>query len=115
MPVRAPSMPASGVAVRNTTGWLVGAAITGGSVSAVTVNGVQMASSSPATVALPPGGMITITYSSAPTWSWKTTVNGSSPIEPEPTDLTYTFGSTGLLYGAHTASGMTAYRAAVSN
>jgi hypothetical protein len=41
--------------------------ITGGSVSWITRNGQPIAAGTPATVVLPRGGSLTVTYSSAPT------------------------------------------------
>lgn len=71
--VTTPSMPASTVAVNNTTGKTVCVRIGNGSYSVVTVNGFGMsrtANGDWTEWTLPSGGSIAITYSSAPSWSW---------------------------------------------
>lgn len=65
-----PAVPASGTAVANSTGKPLYVVLAAGTVTAVSVNGASVATSSPANVALPPGGSITLTYSVAPVWSW---------------------------------------------
>jgi hypothetical protein len=70
MAVSTPTLPASTVAATNTSGQYVAVGISGGTVTAVTVNGVQVASGTGVNVSLPPGGTISVTYSVAPTWTW---------------------------------------------
>lgn len=65
-----PAVPATTVALANPTGQWVDVAISGGTVTAVNVNGTQVASGTGVNVAVPPGGNISITYSAAPTWIW---------------------------------------------
>lgn len=65
----APSVPSSGTAATNSYAWAVLATITGGTVTAVTVNGTQVGSGT-GSYWVPAGGTIAITYSSAPTWTW---------------------------------------------
>ena len=62
-------MPASTVAVSNTTGRRVAVTITGGTLTNVSVNGSTVGAGA-GTYSLPAGGTITMTYSVAPTWSW---------------------------------------------
>lgn len=77
MAVTTPAIPASGTPQANTTGQNVDCALTGGTVSNVTVTnaaGVSatVASSTPCNYLIPPGGTHTITYSVVPTgmvWS----------------------------------------------
>ena len=65
-----PAVPASTVAVANTTGKDLAVILGAGTVTHVTVSGTDRATSSPAIVALPAGGTITLTYSVAPVWAW---------------------------------------------
>ena len=76
-PITAPTIPASTVAAANPSGLSAQVNIVGGTVTviAVAVAGsstfTTMATSSPATVTVPPGGQIKMTYSVVPTsWSW---------------------------------------------
>jgi hypothetical protein len=75
--VTAPAVPASTVAAFNLSSEPVQAALTGGTVTVVAVNGATVATSSPVTVTVPAGGYITLTYSVAPTWVW-------TPLSPGP-------------------------------
>lgn len=71
--VAAPAVPASGTPQTNTTGADVAVTVTGGTVTAIAVNGVAVLSGvslGGSVVAVPAGGTITLTYSSAPTWTW---------------------------------------------
>lgn len=65
----APAMPASTVALRNPTWRDCAVTITGGTVTAITVDGVATGLTS-GTVIVPSGRKIAITYSVAPTWVW---------------------------------------------
>lgn len=119
MAVATPSVPASTSAVTNTTGQYVAVAITGGTVTAVLVNGTQVASGTGVNVSLPPGASIAITYSVAPTWNWT-----------DPLELGYTPGysqentgaegtgynpATALPLPSHTASGFAGFGVGVTN
>jgi Phage tail tube protein len=68
-----PAVPASGTPQANATGQNIWVTVIGGTVTAVTVNGVQLLSGDGSCL-LPPGGTITLTYSAAPTWTWKQAV-----------------------------------------
>jgi len=65
----APAIPASGTAVTNTFGIRVRVFISGGAVSAIAINGTATGLTS-GTFELDPGETITLTYTSAPTWTW---------------------------------------------
>lgn len=65
----APSVPSSGTAATNTTSIPASVVVTGGTVSQVDVNGVSKGTGD-GTYIVPPGGTITLTYTSAPTWTW---------------------------------------------
>ena len=65
----APGVPASTVNATNNNAWAVCATISGGTLTAVTVNGVQVGTVAGAYF-VPAGGTINITYSVAPTWTW---------------------------------------------
>jgi hypothetical protein len=64
-----PSIPASTVVQANTTGQNTMVTISGGTLTFVFVNGVQVGTSA-GTYFLPANGNISITYSAAPTWTW---------------------------------------------
>jgi hypothetical protein len=65
-----PAVPSSTTAVANTTGQDMSVLLFAGTVTHVTVNGSDRATSSPANVMLPAGESITLTYSVAPVWAW---------------------------------------------
>jgi hypothetical protein len=69
MAVTTPAVPASTVAVTNTSGQNVSVAITGGTMTNVSVNGATMGAGA-GNYSLPPGGQIAMTYTVAPTWAW---------------------------------------------
>jgi hypothetical protein len=72
-----PAVAASTTPVTNTSPLPATVVITGGTVSAVTVNGVS-AGSGDGTYTVPPGQAIAVTYSAAPTWTWTLqTVHGA--------------------------------------
>lgn len=119
MAVTAPAVPASTVAVANTSGQYVSVAIAGGTVTAVTVNGVQVAAGTGVSVSLPPGGTIAVTYSVAPAWTW------TDPLEEGYTPG-YSAENTGaegpgysqageLPMASHSASGFAGFGVGVSN
>lgn len=118
MSVPTPAMPASTVAVTNTTGQFVSVAITGGTLTSVVVNGTQVGTAA-GNYQLPPNATISITYSVAPTWAW------TNPI-----DMGYTPGYYGtdsaaegsgynpyttLPYAQHATCGATNLATGVSN
>ena len=76
-PIAAPSIPATGVAAANTSGLAASVSISGGTVTVVAVapagssTYTTVATSTPSTVTVPPGGSIKMTYSVVPTaWGW---------------------------------------------
>ena len=64
-----PSVPASTVAVQNNNPAPVTVVITGGTMTAVIINGIT-AGTGAGTYTVPPAGAISMTYSVAPTWAW---------------------------------------------
>lgn len=68
--VAAPGVPGSTTPVTNNTGTVVAVALTGGTVTSVNVNTIQVATTTGVTVLVPAGGTIAITYSAAPAWTW---------------------------------------------
>jgi hypothetical protein len=64
-----PAVPASTVTAQNTNAWPVFVTITGGTLTFVFVNGVQVGTTA-GTYVVPAGQTISITYSVAPTWAW---------------------------------------------
>jgi hypothetical protein len=71
-----PAVPASTTPVANENTYPVNVAISGGTITAVTVNGVQVGTGD-GTYLVPSGGTIAVTYSVAPTWVWSN-ANGAS-------------------------------------
>lgn len=65
------SVGASPFTWTNSTGAAVTAIVTGGAVSSITLGGSTVAASTNTSIAVPPGQAIVITYSSAPTLSYK--------------------------------------------
>lgn len=68
----APAVPASTVALLNPFWRDATVRITGGTVTSVVVDGQTVATATNATVTVPTGKSITLTYSAAPTWTWNT-------------------------------------------
>lgn len=101
--------------ITNPFGQWCSVAITGGTVSAVTVNGVSVASSSPANIAVPPAGVLVVTYSVLPTLTWANfpAVGYGPGYGGENTALTNLEGN--LPWGAHAEGGETGLGIAVSN
>lgn len=64
-----PSVPATTVAVQNNNPYAVTVVITGGTMTAVVVNGVTVGAGA-GTYIVPAAGSISMTYSAAPTWAW---------------------------------------------
>jgi hypothetical protein len=67
--IAAPAVPASTVAVQNTNVVPVTVVITGGTMTAVVVNGVTVGTGA-GTYVVPVAGTISMTYLVAPTWAW---------------------------------------------
>jgi hypothetical protein len=65
----APSVPSSGVALVNGSGRDAAVIVTGGTVSGIEVNGNSVGVTS-GTIYVPASMTITVTYTSAPTWTW---------------------------------------------
>jgi hypothetical protein len=70
--VTAPSVPASGTPVANTSPMPVTVVISGGTMTNVVINGVSVGTGA-GTYTLPAGASITLTYTVAPTWAWTVT------------------------------------------
>jgi hypothetical protein len=87
-----PSVPASTVAATNPNAFPVSVVVTGGTLTAVVVNGVQVGTTA-GTYIVPGNGTISITYSVAPTWAWSNAVTGSAAAVTN-TNTTYTAGQT---------------------
>jgi ribosomal protein L37AE/L43A len=67
--VSTPAVPATTVAVANSSGTVVAVTISGGTLTSVVVNGTA-AGTTAGTYLVPVAGTISITYSAAPTWAW---------------------------------------------
>lgn len=65
-----PALPASGVALTNTSGVPVRVFINGGTVSLISISGVASGFTSGAMLLLQPGETLSVTYSVAPSWNW---------------------------------------------
>jgi parallel beta-helix repeat protein len=65
-----PAVPASGTAYTNVLNADATVAITGGTVTGISIGGQATGLTTPATVRVPAGQTITLTYSVAPAWSW---------------------------------------------
>lgn len=75
--VDAPAIPATGVVAANPTNLVATVVISGGTLTAVkvgtqgdTYSTASAAGTTDGTYTVPPGGVIGITYSVAPTWTW---------------------------------------------
>ncbi len=68
--VTAPSIPSSTTSFKNPWWRDAAVTITGGTVTNITVDGKTQFTAGPATVYVPSGRSITLTYSVAPTWQW---------------------------------------------
>jgi hypothetical protein len=131
-----PALPASTAATVNTTGRNLSVVFTGGgSVSAITVNGLttgitQAPTMQPAAAAtsgtpLPAGATIVVTYTGTVAWSWLDPIdlvlpNGDGNVYAQPNTVAPT-GANGysplntLPYAVHTATGAPGYGVGVSN
>jgi hypothetical protein len=131
-----PALPASTAATVNTTGRNLSVVFTGGgSVSAITINGLtagitqaptmQPAGSVTTGTPLPAGGTIVVTYTGTVAWSWLDPIdlvlpNSDGNVYAQPNTVAPT-GANGysplntLPYAAHTATGAPGYGVGVSN
>jgi hypothetical protein len=80
----APGVPASGTPVVSTLNWSVFVTVTGGTGTQVSINGVNQGSFD-GTYILPAFGTIILTYTAAPTWTWKAVGTEHSALSPLPT------------------------------
>ena len=120
-----PAVPSSTVAVANTTGRDISVVLGAGTVTHVTVNGTDRATSSPANVMLPAGESISLTYSGAPVWAWLDFLDmagadslGTAYAQPNliaPTGVAGYDPANALPYAQHAATGDTGFGTAVSN
>jgi hypothetical protein len=120
-----PAVPASLTAVANTTGQDITVVLGGGTVTHVTVNGTDRATSSPANVMLPNGESITLTYSGAPVWAWMNYFNldlldslGTSYASANtiaPTGVSGYSEANALPYAQHAATGEGGFGTGISN
>lgn len=91
-----PAVPATNTPVTNANGWAVFVTITGGTLTSVKVNGVQVGTTA-GTYVVPAGQTISITYSAAPTWNWVGVLaehNALSSLPRADTYATYFRGNT---------------------
>src|SRR5258708_39337740 len=65
----APAVPASTVNAVNASAGIIAVTITGGTLTAVTVNGTVVGAAA-GTYLVPANGTISITYTVAPAWTW---------------------------------------------
>lgn len=73
----APAVPASTVNATNTGAGVIAVTISGGTLTAVTVNAVQVGTTA-GTYLVPAAGTINITYTVAPTWTWQLPVTNGA-------------------------------------
>lgn len=91
-----PGFPASTTPVTNTNNWAVFVTITGGTLSSVKVNNVQVGTTA-GTYVVASGQNISVTYTVAPTWAWAgvlTEHNALSILPRSDTIATYFSGTT---------------------
>jgi hypothetical protein len=67
-----PAVPASTVTTTNNSGQTAFVTITGGTVTSINVNAVQVATGTSFTATVPAGQTIAVTYSVVPVWYWST-------------------------------------------
>jgi hypothetical protein len=86
--ISTPGFPLTTVPVTNVTGFPVFVTISGGTLTFVFVNSIQVGTTA-GTYPVPIGGTISITYSAAPTWSWFALGEEHNALAPLPrTDAT---------------------------
>ena len=123
--VTTPAVPLTTVTAPNTSIGPVSVTITGGTLTAVKVNTVQVGTTA-GTYTVPVGGTISITYSAAPTWAWAPGSLNNDPLNVAvPAQATWTntpmdvfhFRQASLLSGgtASTVSHITSVSAPTSN
>jgi hypothetical protein len=95
MSVPTPTFPATTVKVANTTGQNVRVALTGGTSTFIYTydqlgTQVQVGTTTPQNVLLPPGYSISATFSVAPTWAWTDPYDVSDypPVYSQPNQIT---------------------------
>lgn len=94
--VSTPAIPASNSAVQNPNNEPIQVVITGGTITAVVVNGITVGSA-PGTYFVPAYGAISITYSVAPTsWAWSSA--NSNPVITSNGAINEWFGSPGVFF-----------------
>jgi hypothetical protein len=120
-----PAVPSSTVAVANPTGQDITVILAAGTVTHVTVNGTDRATSTPANVMLPAGESISLTYSVAPVWAWMnfqdlgmsdslgTAYAGSNTVAA--TGVAGYSGINDLPFAAHAEGGLSGLGVGVSN
>lgn len=118
MTVATPAVPASTTPVVNATGQYVSVAITGGTMTNVSVNGVTVGAGA-GNYSVPPGGTISMTYSVAPTWAWTNPLASSyspgySSYNTQAEGAGYN-PDTLLPYAQHATGGFTGFATGVSN
>lgn len=65
-----PTIPASGTALQNNSGYDATVNLTGGTVTAVAIGGTTLTGVTGGILRVPAGQTITLTYSAAPAWQW---------------------------------------------
>jgi hypothetical protein len=120
-----PAVPSSTTPVPNNTGQDISVVLLGGTVTHVTVNGTDRATSSPANVMVPNGQSITLTYSGAPVWAWMNFLNldllDSLGIAYASNNTVAASGASGyspvndLPYAAHSEGGLAGLGVGVAN
>lgn len=130
--VLTPALPATTVAATNTTGKDLSVVAFGGTTTFWYVNGVQVATTTPASsaaplaLALPPAATISVTYSVAPVWAWMDYLdmatlansNGNNYAQENsvaPTGVTGYSPVNALPYAAHAQSGMPGWGVGIAN
>jgi len=88
-----PGVPATTVAVQNTSAYPVSVVISAGTLTAVIVNGITVGTGD-GTYIVPSAGAISITYSVAPTWVWSNANAGPASVATIPNGAYLPAGST---------------------
>jgi hypothetical protein len=120
-----PAVPASTVAVLNTTGQDITVILAGGTATHIAVNGTDRGTTTPAQVMVPNGGSIAVTYSAAPVWAWMNFFNldlldslGGAYASNSTVAATGVSGyspANSLPYAPHAATGNSGWAVGVSN
>ena len=111
-----PAVPASTVAVQNPGTYPVTVVITGGTMTAVIVNGVTVGTGA-GTYIVPAAGSISMTYTVAPTWAWSNAALGSPAAVPVTWDgaATPTLTAAGVTYSGQANAGFAGVPQSVLN